>query len=234
MKTTKRLAITALAPLLYAGAALSADPAGWYIGGDLGYSKTSTAEWMLSNGWAPSHPTPFDSSWMGALKVGKDFGAWRGEVEYAHRSEDAKHFGPPPYDVDNAKGDITSNSLMLNVYYDLTTTNKATPYLGIGIGASNVEANNIRKDLAPTDCCSGIVDGSDTVAAIQLVAGLAYEAAPNLDITLEYRYFLANKPDFNYATACSGSDSIGDCGIEGKTSDQYRNQSVLIGLRYRF
>lgn len=235
MKPHKLLALAAVSSaLLHSGIAAAADPTGWYLGGDIGFSKTLEADWVLNNGWAPAHPTPFDNNWVGALKVGKDLGAWRAEVEYAHRSNDAKHFGPPPYDVDNAKGKITSNTLMFNGYYDFTATGRITPFVGAGIGANRVKADDIRKDLTPTDCCTGIVDGSDTVVAAQVMAGFAYQAAPNLDLTFEYRYLFSGKPSFDYATACGGSDTIGSCGVEGSTSDRYRNHSILIGLRYRF
>ena len=228
MKNRKLITLIAISSTLFTGTAIAASPSGWYGGADLGYNKTEDVSWAFNTG---SHPVPFDDGWAGTLKVGKDMGVWRAELEYDHRSNDAKLFGPPG-SIDNAKGDISSDSLMFNAYYDFTPTGKITPYLGAGIGVSHVQANDIRKDI--NGCCTGIVDGSDDVAAMQVMAGAAYQATPNLDVTLEYRYFFTEKPSFDYATACSSTDSIGSCGVAGSTSGDYRNHSILVGLRYWF
>ena len=219
-------------PAKAAPAALAARST-WYVGGDLGWNKTNDVEWGLQGAWIDSHPVPFDDGWVGALKVGTYVAGIRAELEYAHRSNDAKEFGPLA-DVDNARGSIKSDALMLNAYYDFTPTGRITPYVGAGVGAARVEANNIRKALAPTDCCSGIVDDKDTVAALQVMAGAAYAVNSNLDVTAEYRYFLSQDPSFNYATGCDPSESVSTCGVLGKVSDNYNNHSILVGLRYRF
>ena len=228
MKSNKVLPLVALAGALFCGSSVAANASGWYVGGDLGYNNTSDPDWTFTSG---THTTPFDDGWVGALKVGRDLGAWRAELEYSHRSNDAGYFGPPG-SMDPAKGSIRSNALMLNAYFDFAATGKVTPYLGVGVGGSKVEANDVRKDI--TGCCTGIVDDSDTVVSGQVMAGAAYEAAPNLDVTFEYRYFFSQKPSFDYAVACSATDSISSCGVVGQTSGDYRNHNVMVGLRYRF
>lgn len=218
---------TLSAALFAAGAASAAQP-GWYVGGDLGYNNTTDPAWAFTSG---QHTTPFDGGWVGALKVGRDMGMWRAELEYSHRKNDAQYFGPPG-DMDIARGDITSDTLMVNGYYDFMPTGQVTPYLGAGIGVSKVEANDVRKDI--TNCCSGIVDDSDTVMAAQLMAGAAYQVSSNLAMNVEYRFMVTKDPSFDYGTACDHDESIAACGVAGQTSGSYRNHSVMVGVRYSF
>jgi opacity protein-like surface antigen len=206
--------------------ALAAQPA-WYIGGDVGSNNAADMDLSFPSG---PHPVPFDDGWIGTLKAGARFGAVRAEVEYAHRSNDAEFFGPPG-DIDNARGSIDSDALMLNGYFDFAAQGKITPYVGAGVGGIRVEADDIRKDIS--FCCSGIVDDDDTVFAIQLMAGAAFAVTSSVDVTVEYRYLLAD-PSFDFATGCDVDDTIGTCGVDGRSSDDYKNQSLLLGLRYRF
>lgn len=214
-------------PAKAAPAALAARST-WYVGGDLGWNNTHDVDWTFTSG---THPVPFDDGWVGALKVGTYVAGIRAELEYAHRTNDAQYFGPPG-SIDNARGSIKSDALMLNAYYDFRPSGRITPYVGAGVGAAQVKADNIRKDIS--GCCSGIVDDKDTVAALQVMAGAAYAVNSNLDVTVEYRYFLSQDPSFNYATACDSSESVSTCGVDGKVSDDYNNHSILVGLRYRF
>lgn len=210
--------------------ALAAQPTSWYVGGDVGLNSAGDVEWTFPSG---PHPVPLDDGWVGTLKAGARVGTrGRAELEYAHRSNDADFFGPPG-DIDTASGSITSDALMLNAYFDFNPQARITPYVGAGVGGIRVEADNIRKDLGGSSCCSGIVDDEDTVFAIQVMAGAAYAATANLDVTVEYRYLLSD-PSFEYATGCAANQSISSCGVDGKSSDNYTNQSLLVGLRYRF
>jgi opacity protein-like surface antigen len=227
MSANKLLSSLAFAVAATVGAnALAAQP-DWYVGGDVGWNNAENVDLTFTSG---PHPVPFDDGWIGTLKAGARFGAVRAEVEYAHRSNDAEFFGPPG-SIDNARGSIDSDALMLNGYFDFKPQGKITPYVGAGVGAIQVEADNIRKDI--TFCCSGIVDDDDTAFAIQLMAGAAFAVTSSLDVTVEYRYLLADA-SFDYAIGCDVDDTIGSCGVEGKASDDYKNQSLLLGLRYRF
>ena len=68
-----------------------------------------------------------------------------------------------------------------------------------------------------------LIDDSEWVLAYQLGAGLAYQLSPGLDVTAEYRYFRTED-----ATLKLDDNTPGDADLE------YRDHSVVLGLRYSF
>ncbi|ARM31504.1 outer membrane protein [Prosthecochloris sp. HL-130-GSB] len=86
------------------------------------------------------------------------------------------------YQVNDIEGaddeDVSILSFMANGYVDFESQGSAlTPYVMAGLGVANVDFD---------------VDGSDmddTVFAYQLGAGIAYQATPNVQLDLGYRYF---------------------------------------------
>jgi outer membrane immunogenic protein len=116
-------------------------------------------------------------------------------------------------DGDRGKGGSTYTGFLANVYYDIENKSDFTPYLGGGLGYTGAELNDdFGEDL------------SDNVFAWHLDFGVAYAAADNFFIDLQYRYFDASSASDNYST-------VGD--IAGVSWD-FSSNIIMIGLRYEF
>ena len=99
-----------------------------------------------------------------------------------------------------------SNSLagMANIYSDISTGTRFTPYVGVGAGAVK---NN---------------DSKDTVGAFQGMTGVSYALASETSLVLGYKYFQA-VPSPKY-----------DVGAPYTAKVPYRTHNVELGLRYSF
>ena len=71
--------------------------------------------------------------------------------------------------------DVTAKNFFLTGLYDIDNDSKITPYVGLGIGAANVD----------TDATT---DDSDTSISYQGKAGLSYDLADKVDIFGELTY----------------------------------------------
>lgn len=133
----------------------------------------------------------------------------RFDLEYYYRKSDVDTFAGG-----SGSGDITSNSLMLNAYYDIATGTGWVPYLGAGAGLSEIELQT----------GTGSVDDSDTVFAWNLMAGVGYAptSMPNTVWSIGYRYFAAEDPEF------------GITGTTSTTETDYDVHNVEAGVRLLF
>lgn len=74
---------------------------------------------------------------------------------------------------------LTQTTLMANALFDIPMSERFTLSIGGGLGIDWV-------DTGAGDV--GMYSGSDTALAYQLIAGLSYDLADNIDLTLNYRY----------------------------------------------
>lgn len=131
--------------------------------------------------------------------------ALRTEVEFTYRENDFDELDTSvgSFDVD---GDLTSVALMGNVFYDFRSGSPWVPYAGGGLGAAIVTFDSAAHD-------------SDTVFAFQLGAGVGYEINPAITLSLDYRFFGTEDPEFDDG---------------GRFDLEYLNSSLWFGLRYNF
>jgi opacity protein-like surface antigen len=184
------------------GFGVSASFAGTYISGNLGAVIVNDSD--IDDGDDTGEFT-FDSGYgyMGALGISNQTG--RVEAELGYRKNDfdeLKGVGLGKADID---GDISSLSLMGNIYYDFSTEGGFYPFIGVGFGAANIEAD--LDDFGSED---------DTVFAYQLILGGSFTSSVGLSIDLQYRYFATGDPEFD------GLDA------------EYRTHNLMIGLRQSF
>jgi outer membrane protein OmpA-like peptidoglycan-associated protein len=152
----------------------------------------------------------FDNGTVFGLAVGHAYGnGWRMEAEFSRRDNDVKSVSGT-----SATGDFTSHALMLNGYYDFPAIGRVTPYLGLGAGYAYIDAN-----ASPVG--GSRIDDSDGAFAWQAIAGLALPLSNALDLTADLRMFTAQDPSFNLASG-------------GSVDSEYRDTSLLVGLRWRF
>ncbi|MFO1242970.1 MAG: porin family protein [Rickettsiales bacterium] len=135
----------------------------------------------------------------------------RFELEYGYRKSDVDS-------VDGITGDgnIHSNTGMLNAYYDFNTGTQWLPYVGAGLGWSQVELKTGR----------GAVNDDDSVFAWNLMAGVGYAptSIPNTVWTIGYRYFATEDPDFSITPAFGG----------GRAETDYDVHNIEAGVRMMF
>lgn len=160
--------------------------------------------------------------------VGYDFSSIspinaRAELEYTYK--DTTTFEPNIYSVtaNNTtaifsedfslfQNKLTTQSLMLNGYYDFKNQSKFTPYLSAGIGFTHV------KDSAYTP------NATDNHFTWSAGAGVNYAVSKNVGLDLSYRYVDAGK--FNFT---SDSEEI-----IFKSNFKLISNEYLLGIRYNF
>ena len=113
-------------------------------------------------------------------------------------------------------GDLSNVGLMFNILYDIKTNSSWVPYLGGGIGYSQVFVDDLSVGGVT------LVDDSAGAFAWQFKAGIAYEFNPSMAVTLGYRYFGTDNVSFD--SKIGGSVNTGGTDI----------QNAELGFRFNF
>lgn len=197
---------TAVSALLFA-ASVSAQDAGPYVG--LGVGLVEAPSTTVTD--VASRSVKFDRGLMGSLAFGYDYGSnWRSEIELSRRTNDLDTVAGT-----NAAGKMQATSLMLNALYDFDINSPVTPYLGAGLGYSQVKLKN----ASPFGASS--INDSDRALAYQGIAGLSFAVTEAVDLFADYRYFATRNLDMNTAAGTAAS-------FDAST------HSVMAGLRFNF
>ena len=207
-------------PLLVSGALSAVAADGFYVAASGGANLLADSD---ASEPGATGTFEFDTGFALSGAVGYAQGPWRAELDITYRENDfdsatvtATIFGTTITASGQLEGDASSLAFMATGYYDIDTGSPVKPYLGLGIGVARVDVNDLR--LAGSALTPVNVD--DTVFAFQITAGASFEMNQNLDLTLHYRYFRTADPEF-------GSGGV-------TTEAEYRNHSVMAGVRYRF
>ena len=118
---------------------------------------------------------------------GNFFDNMRFEAEYFYRSNSLDSYNNRGAST-SLSGDILSDTYMANVYYDINTHTRFTPYVGAGAGLASINLDS--KTLA--------VDDTDNRFAYQLMAGIGWQPEMLLNTVLQvgYKYLDAGSPEF--------------------------------------
>lgn len=178
-------------------------------------------------------PTDFDTGFGVGGALGYDFpNNFRVEGEITYRESDVDTVDVSevagPGDLDG-RGDVSAIAFMANVYYDIDIDQPVTPYIGVGIGAAVVSANDVALATAPPSIPGlQLTDDDDTVFAYQVIAGIGYDVTENLTLTLEYRFFGTQDAELDI-------DRRVGFPVSGTTFDvEYQSHNVIIGARFSF
>jgi opacity protein-like surface antigen len=189
--------------------------------------------------------TSLENTWFGAVGVGCGSGGprgVRGEVMLGyHGSRDLTGTpliydpGPPvgspvpgaPNPIDDPlHTSVTSYTLMLNVYKDLGTWGKVTPYVGAGIGI----AYNIVEDVYFTgnpNLPNRIHGDRDIAFAWSLMTGVGIQVTERAVLDVGYRYM-----DFGKATSERHDNAFS---VNPRVRiDDIAAHEFKVGLRYSF
>jgi len=123
----------------------------------------------------------------------------------------------------SVSGSVNTNSVLASIYYDIPTKSKWVPYVGGGLGWSNVTISNVNVSYNVTAAGvnnTGVVNaqgGSASALGYQAKIGVSYLASKNTDVYLEGVY-MGNTPVTIRGVNIGGLNDFG----------------LKAGFRYRF
>ncbi len=204
----KKILVTtaALAILSVPMSALAADNS-VYIGANigLGMAMDSDIDNMPDN--AGTAKMTLDSGFVGTAALGYDFaGPFRAEAEYLWQKNDLDTLSYSNRIGNFGQGDLKTQAVMVNGYYNVDTGSPWSPFVGAGIGWAKVDLNTPALPFGD----------NDDVFAYQLMAGVAYNVSDQLAIDAQYRFF-----------------DTQDATIQGADFSTTSN-NLMLGIRYSF
>jgi opacity protein-like surface antigen len=190
---------------------------GWYL------TVGAGAVWPGNmNYWANRAPLRATSQPRGTLELnggfsvdgglGYDFGAIRTELTYGYSAPSVNSV--VAHDLSrsfSAGGKINKNDIMLSAYWDVLPFSRFTPYIGGGIGYTNLST--------PSFNVGNYYTGSNNKGLFgwQAKAGISYALAYNWDVYAEGTYSGTGNPHF-----------------ESVNFSSYQDVGAKLGFRYRF
>jgi len=217
MRVSIFVSVATLAGWLAVGLSGAARADGWYFSADTGINYVPTLS--VPNTIAGANPTKVQTS-LGMAILGAGgyaFGPVRIEEELGWRNNGVGTVTTPANGALPGTGYLEPLSAMTNVFYDIDTGSRFTPYLGAGLGG--------------VDLTGKIAQGSNTITSdskfafgYQGIAGVAYSINDSLALKADYHYLATE------ATSLADSPAIG----VGTAKETYAAHSVLVGFIYRF
>jgi opacity protein-like surface antigen len=148
----------------------------------------------------------FEDGFVATGAIGQSFGdVFRAELEGGYRTNSFDEMRIDGDGVYAINADMRALSLMSNVYIHLFPHNFISPFIGVGVGVANIEADIDRYGRA-----------DDTVFAYQVASGCSIAMSRSLSFDIQYRYFATEDPDLN--------------GVE----TEYATHDLFVGLRFSF
>ena len=162
---------------------VSTSIAGPYLSANLGAVGLNDSD--ITGGPIGFEEISFDRGIVASAALGYSHYEYRGELEFSYRSNDIDETTFAGVSS-NSRRDSNSYSLMVNGYYDFFPGSTVSPFIGAGIGYSNVEADV--ENLGRRD---------DHVFAYQGSVGTSFNVNESLNIDLQYRLFMTNDADLS-------------------------------------
>ncbi|HWK87893.1 MAG TPA: outer membrane beta-barrel protein [Xanthobacteraceae bacterium] len=208
---------------------------GWYLRGDIGITNQSVKR-LDSPAFTPDVAVlqkSFDSAGLFGVGAGYQFNSWlRSDVTGEYRSKanfSGLDFVSTIPQTNQYRGDKSEWLFLWNVYADLGTWYNITPFVGAGIGFTQLTIGNFTDvSSAPALGISG--DHSKWNFAWALHAGLAYHVTPNFTVELAYRYVNLGNGSTNDMTLPDGSNPT-------YNPIQFKNvysNDIKLGVRWAF
>ncbi len=233
---------------------------GWYLRGDIGYSfgteANSPASYREFTSPPPTYtpgvftPTNFENNYVWAIGFGYQFNRWL-RADTTFEAQDNDFGGTSGVAINCAGGggastcstsfssNVTTYSILANIYGDLGTYAGFTPYVGAGAGMSRVQwgsVTSVQNCVGAAGCPAVAAPVTRTHGGIAtwrftygLMAGVAYDISRNMKIDLSYKYRHITGGDmFSFDAASAGAGAVGVQGAD----DGFRQHEVKVGVRY--
>lgn len=218
MTPTRALVLSCSALALLGAAAPAAaqtgaeNGTGIYVHGFGGYHLQRDMEFQDTAG---KLNIEFEGNYAIGAAVGYKFSrtmSVEGEISYRTAKAEKVTFAGA---AQTGKPEVKSTAFMVN---GIAQLGRGTfkPYLGLGLGVATLEIERF------TGTTFTFLGGDTTELAYQLIAGVAYEVMPKVQLTLDYRYFATAAPE---ATKSGGGTG---------EIDPFASHAFLVGVRYNF
>lgn len=191
---------------------------GWYLRGDLGYriGALSGAE------SAPGFPDPTDNHIHGAVFGGVGVGA---KSRWLRTDLTIDYSGIQNYrgtitTPDDTTAKIQTFTALFNGYIDMGSWYTLTPYIGAGAGAARLRTSEYSSTGAPP--FTTVDPNNQWNFAWALMAGVAWQVAPNLQLDFGYRWL-------NLGDVKTRADAFG-----AMTFHHVQGHEIRAGLRWSF
>ncbi len=189
---------------------------GWYAGAYFGMADTDDSDFGTALGTVT---TTFDGGGSYGLFLGYDTSRLRIEGELSMRDDDVEDHILGGSALPGPTGEASSTSVMGNLIYDFNRGGRVEPYLGAGIGFTDVDFEDF--GVAPIP---NVLNDGDSSLAYQMLVGLGIGLNEDWDLFLDYRWLAADD------LSLTVSDVAG-----AVTSDvDYEVSNFGFGLRYSF
>ncbi len=181
----------------------------------------------LSATSAGSLKTNADDDVFGAsLAYGIRQGNFRAEIELKMQ-EDAEKDSLMLGSLMRSK--VKNKSAFLNGYYDFRSASKFTPYVGVGIGLSRLEAS---AGISDGEGIGAMIKEKETKFSWQIGAGVSYAVSQKMAVDLGYRYVDYGEIKGSFPFSETDGSYVAD-EIDTLKVDSAANE-IYIGLRYAF
>lgn len=190
---------------------------GWYLRGDIGYRQSNIGGTSTTNGVGNPSSSELDAAFSAGGGFGIKHGWLRADVTADYMTK-ADYRGSLAT-ADDVRTSIEGVVALANVYFDLGTWSGFTPYVGVGVGASNLWTKGLVSPGLPanTDMSTGTKWGMAWAA----MAGASYQISARMLIDGGYRYI-------HMGEASTGEDILGNqLHFNDLTAHELR-----IGVRY--
>ena len=241
---------------------------GWYIRGDISYDFSTNAAGSYRT-YGDVDPDPlvtayaygtsaydnfeFENGYDLSVGVGYQFNSFlRGDVTAGRWKRnvngsdlDGVPCGDPllfPTAVSCRSTDttsVTAYEVMANAYADLGTFVGITPYIGAGLGVTNLRFGGLSNTSECLDASGNVVPGCGYTASHPgedsyrltwaLMAGASYDLSKNLKLDLGYRFSRIEGGDMFGFDA--GTAALGATGVQG-SHDAFNSHQIKAGVRY--
>jgi opacity protein-like surface antigen len=189
---------------------------GFYAGGNVGIALLDDSNVSVPGFSSYAY---VDNGFSVSGFIGYSFKSnFRTEAELVYQGNDTDsldYYSPNGIERYDLTGDISSTSLFINGYYDFRNSSSFTPFIGAGVGFSNVELSDVNFFGGFSD-----LNDDDFVLAYHLDAGISYEINERFTVDLKYRYFETEDPEFD---SYFGTGEI-----------EYSSHNIYTGLRVSF
>lgn len=132
----------------------------------------------------------FDTGWLGQIAVGRQFGGFRAELEFAYQTNDADTDGSALIDeiLQENTRDLSADiyTFMVNGYYELPVVDAFSVYAMVGMGVAHITADGQFYDGGWIDVDTQI-DGTNSFA-YKAGLGVTYNFTDEIAGDLGYEY----------------------------------------------
>jgi opacity protein-like surface antigen len=167
------------------------DPKGFYATLGLGASWPQNVNGNTTILGVPvSGSYSLGGGFAGEIGAGYDFGLVRTELTYSYNNASINQVTATALGVSGTtginNGGVNTNSVMASAYFDIPTKSRWVPYVGGGLGYTNVGWGAYSATVGGVTLTQ--TAGSQGVFGYQAKLGLSYLAGKNADVSVEGTY----------------------------------------------